>query len=98
MSKPGNASKNGNLLSGQHQRTYATFVAAVDLTREVPGVLFAASGGLLNVTTAGNFVWKDCAGVTNTLPLPIGVFQLPWALATIEISTVLGALTVYWHA
>ena len=99
---PGNQSPGGSFRSAPYSRVFTSFAAAVDLTAgngtttpsQAPN---ASTGFLVNVTTGGNLVYKDCAGTSITLPLPIGVFDVFVGATSIEISTMVGAVLVYWH-
>ena len=52
----------------------------------------------LNITTAGNFVFKDATstGTSNTIALAAGWYVLPFTCSTIEVSTAVGTATVAW--
>jgi hypothetical protein len=94
---PGNQSPGGAFRAAPYSRVFTTFAAARDLTAQVPQAPNASTGFLVNVTTGGNLVYKDCAGISVTVPLPIGVFDLFVAATSIEISTMVGTVLVYWH-
>lgn len=87
---------------------FTSFAAAVNLTTRVPVAAAtgaaqvapyqnACSGLVVNVTTAGDLVLKDCTGLARTMPLPVGVFYLPIAATSLEVSTIVGAVLVHWH-
>lgn len=97
FASPGNQSPGSAFRSAPYSRAFTTFAAPVDLTAQVTQAPNSCSGMLANVTTAGNLVYKDAAGTTVTLPLPVGVFDLFFAASTLEISTIVGAVLVYWH-
>lgn len=87
--------------SAPFQKVFTSFAAAVDLTEALPQARCAASGLLVLVGAAGtgNLVWKDCAGSTNTLALAnSAVVDLPFAVASIEVSTITGSVIAYWHS
>lgn len=94
---PGNQSPGGAFRAAPYSRVFTSFAAATNLTAQIPQAPNASTGFLVNVTTAGNLVYKDCAGTSVTLPLPIGVFDVFVGATSIEISTIVGAVLVYWH-
>lgn len=52
----------------------------------------------LVVSTTGTFIWTDILGNVNTSgALPVGVFELPFTIKTIEVGTAIGTLTASWH-
>lgn len=53
---------------------------------------------LVNVTTAGTFIFKDATSTatSNTVTLAAGTYTLPFTASTIEIGTAIGTATVAW--
>jgi len=98
FASPGNMSPGGGFRAAPYSRAFATFAAPQSLTSPVTQAPNSSSGAVVVVTTAGNFVYKDAAGTTVTIALPIGVFDFAMiAMSSIEISTIVGTVLVYWH-
>lgn len=83
--------------SAPYQKVYTSFAAAVNLTTEIEQARCATTGLVVIVGTTGTFVWKDCAGTTQTTTLPVGTFDFPFGATSIEISTMVGTVIAYWH-
>jgi hypothetical protein len=70
--------------------------STVDLRAQAGCPTYCPQRLLLNVTGAGTIVVKDRAGKSITLTLPIGVFDIPMAVATFEQGTAVAVAHVFW--
>ncbi len=77
-------------------KTFATFAAAADLRAQTGFPTHCPQRLFVIVATGGTLVFKDRAGNTNTWTVPVGVFEVPIACSTLEISTMVGSVTAMW--
>jgi hypothetical protein len=96
---PGNMSPGGAYRSAPYSRVVTGAIAApVNLSAQVLQAPNSSSGAIVIVGTSGTFVYKDAAGTTVTMTLPIGTFDFAGiAMSTLEVSTFVGTVLVYWH-
>ena len=88
----------GEQLAAPYQRVFTSFGATADMTAQVAAAPVMPSGALVKATGAGNLVWQDDSGTTNTLALAAGdILDLPFAIRTLLPSTITGWLVPYWH-
>jgi hypothetical protein len=90
----------GEKFAGPYQRVFTSFGATADLRDDVAEAPNLPSGAMVIVGAAGagNLVWIDDSGTTNTLALTNSqVLDLPFAIRSLGICTITGQVVVYWH-